>query len=71
MEEVQNKVLADDKRYAANVFVCKHNVVHLNWGLASLRFNSEMFVDFAMMVNDAYHRLDGSNGKGGRGSEDK
>ena len=68
--EVQNKILADDKRYYANVFVCKHNVVHLNWTNASLRFNPEMFVDFAMMVNDAYHRL-GLNGKGGRDSEDK
>ncbi|MCK4396194.1 hypothetical protein KAW96_06320 [candidate division WOR-3 bacterium] len=66
--EKQNRILARDVNHG-NIFLCKHGNVHCNWINVGIKFSTEDFINFAPLVNDAYHRLKDLNGKDNRESE--
>ncbi len=55
--ESNGKFLAKDRFGHTNVFLCKHGIVHLNYMNTTLRFRPKDFNRFALLVSDAYYRL--------------
>jgi hypothetical protein len=55
--ESGSRNLASVKRLQSSVNICGCGVVHLNYFNATIRFNQDNFLEFALMVNEAYHRL--------------
>lgn len=56
MEE-KNKTLAQDKQMKISVFLCACEVIHLNYYNTTLSFKPESFANFALIVDEAYHRM--------------
>lgn len=66
--EKQNRMLAIARNHG-NVFLCQHGVVHCNWINVSIKFGTDDFANFALLVNEAYHRLKDLSGKDNQESE--
>lgn len=56
MEE-KNKTLAHDKKMKISMLLCDCRVVHLNYYNTTIRFKPESFANFALIVDEAYHRM--------------
>lgn len=59
--KTKNRVLAKDRLGYTTVFLCKHGIVHLNYMNTSLRFKPEDFSKFALLISDAYYRLNNNS----------
>ena len=55
--EKGNMTLATDKSLQSSVNLCDCGVVHLNYFNTTVRFTPKNFLNFALMVNEAYYRL--------------
>jgi hypothetical protein len=56
--ERKDTTLASDKHLQSNIYLCGCcGVVHLNYFNTTIRFTPANFNSFALMVNEAYHRL--------------
>ena len=55
--ERKNTTLATDKSLQSSVNLCDCGVVHLNYFNTTIRFTPKNFLNFALMVNEAYYRL--------------
>ena len=64
----QNRIPARDVNHG-NIFLCQHGVVHCNWINVGIKFGTEDFFNFALLVNEAYHRLKDLNEKDNPESE--
>ncbi|HIE43482.1 MAG TPA: hypothetical protein EYP78_01625 [Candidatus Omnitrophica bacterium] len=53
----ESRFLARDRLGYINVFLCPHGVVHLSYMNTSIRFSPQDFSSFALLVDEAYHRL--------------
>lgn len=58
----KNIMLAKNKTHSS-VFLCQHGVVHCNWINVGIKFTPKDLVNFALLVNEAYHKLEGLNGE--------
>ena len=55
--EVKGNILLAKRDGVGVIQRCRHGVVHIHVGRASLRFKEKDFIDFALMVNEASSRL--------------
>lgn len=55
--EGSSKSLAADRQLQSSVNLCECGVVHLNYFNTTIRFSPKNFLNFALMVNEAYYRL--------------
>ncbi|MCK4223735.1 MAG: hypothetical protein KAX39_01055 [candidate division Zixibacteria bacterium] len=53
----RSKNLAADRQLQSSVNLCECGVVHLNYFNTTIRFTPKNFLNFALMVNEAYYRL--------------